>query len=67
MKIRELTLTLTSARGEKEADELYRILDDGTISLIAGIPQIHCHWEARSLEAAIRAAIQDVRSAVFDV
>src|SRR3984893_8832687 len=67
LKIREFTLILTSVPGEKEADELYGIFDDGTISTIAGIPQIHFHREAGSLEAAIRAAIHDVRSAGFDV
>jgi hypothetical protein len=67
MKMREFTLILTSVPGEKEADELYGIFDDGTISTIAGIPQIHFHREAGSLETAIRAAIHDVRSAGFDV
>ena len=67
VKIREFTLILTSIPGEKEADDLYGIFDDGTISTIAGTPQIHFHREAGSLEAAIRAAIQDVRSAGFDV
>ena len=67
MKTREFTLILRSAPGEKEADELYGIFDDGTISIIAGIPRIHFHREAGSLEAAIRSAIREVRSAGFDV
>jgi hypothetical protein len=67
MKIREFTLILTSVPGEEEAEALYGIFDDGTISVIAGVPQIHFHREAGSLETAIRAAIHDVRSAGFDV
>ncbi len=67
MKTREFTLILNSAPEEKEADELYGIFDDGTISIIAGIPQIHFHREAGSLETAIRSAIHEVRSAGFDV
>jgi hypothetical protein len=67
MKIHEFTLILTSLPGEKEADKLYGVFDDGTISAIAGVPQIHFHREAVSLEQAIRGAIRDVRSAGFDV
>ena len=67
MKIREFTLILTTVPGESEADKLYQVFDDGTISTIAGVPQIHFHREAVSLEKAIRSAINDVRSAGFDV
>jgi len=67
MRIREFTLLLTSIPGEKEADKIYGIIDDGTISIIAGVAQIHFHREAVSLEKAIRDAINDVRSAGFDV
>jgi hypothetical protein len=67
MKICEFTLILTSVPGEAEADTLYGIFDDGTISTVAGIPQIHFHREAASLEKAIRTAIEDVRSVGFDV
>ena len=67
MKTREFTLILASVPGEKEADKLYGIFADGTISTIAGVPQIHFHREADSLEKAIRGAINDVRSAGFDV
>jgi hypothetical protein len=67
MKVREFTLILTAVPGEKEADKLYGTIDDGTISSIAGVPQIRFHREASSLERAIRTAIHDVRSAGFDV
>ena len=40
----------------------YGIFNDGTISTIAGVPQIHFHREASSLEEAIRSAMLDVSS-----
>jgi len=67
MKEHEFTLVLTADPTEAEADTLYGTFDDGTISTIAGVPQIHFHREAGSLEEAIRSAIGDVRSAGFDV
>ena len=67
VKEHEFTLVLTADPGEDEADKLYGTFDDGTISTIAGVPQIHFHRRARSLEEAIRAAIGDVRTAGFDV
>jgi hypothetical protein len=67
MKEHEFTLILTADPNEEEADALYGKFDDGTISTIAGIPQIHFHRTAKSLEEAIRSAVGDVRSAGFDV
>ena len=67
MKEHEFTLLLTADPTEVEADKLYGTFDDGTIVTIAGVPQIHFHREAESLEEAIRSAIGDVRSAGFDV
>jgi len=67
MKQHDFTLILTADPNEAEADELYGTFDDGTISTIAGVPQVHFHREAGSLEEAIRSAIGDVRSAGFDV
>jgi hypothetical protein len=67
MKEHEFTLVLTADPNEDEADTMYGALDDGTISTVAGVPQIHFHREARSLEEAIRSAIDDVRSTGFDV
>jgi len=67
MKEHEFTLVLTADPTEAEADTLYGTFDYGTISTIAGVPQIHFHREAASLEEAIRSAIGDVRSAGFDV
>ena len=67
MKEHEFTLVLTADPNEDEADRMYGIFDDGTISTSAGLPQIHFHREAGSLEEAIRSAIGDVRSAGFDV
>ena len=67
MKEHEFTLILTADPDEEQADKLYGAFDDGTISTIAGVPQIHFHREAASLEEAIHSAIGDVRSAGFDV
>ena len=67
MKEHDFTLILTTDPSDDEADRLYGIFDDGTLSTIAGVPQIHFHREARSLEDAIRSAITSVRSAGFDV
>jgi len=67
MKEHEFTLILTAEPNEEEADRLYGVFNDGTISTIAGVPQIHFHREAPSLEEAIRLAIADIRSAGFDV
>jgi hypothetical protein len=57
---------LASDPNEEEADRLYAF-NDGTISTIAGTPQILFQREASSLEEALRSAIKDVRSAGFDV
>ena len=67
MKDHQFTLILTADPNEEEADTIYGIVNDGTISTIAGVPQIHFHRQAPSLEEGIRSAIADVRSAGFDV
>lgn len=67
MKEHEFTLILTEEPDEDESDRLYSVFRDGTISTIAGVPQIHFHREALSLEEAIRSAIRDVSSADFRV
>jgi hypothetical protein len=67
MKEHEFTLILTADPDDEQADKLYGAFNDGTLSTIAGIPQIHFHRESVSLEEAIRSAIGDVRSAGFDV
>ncbi len=67
MKTHEFTLVLTADPNEDDADRMYAAFNDATISTIAGVPQIHFHREARSLEEAIRSAIGDVRSVGFDV
>ena len=67
MKEYEFTLVLTADPNEDEADKMYGTFNDGTISTIAGVPQVRFHREAGSLEEAIRSAIGDVRSTGFDV
>ena len=67
MKEHEFTLILNADPDEEEADRLYAIVSDGTISTIAGLPQIHFHRASPSLVEAIRSAIADVRFAGFDV
>ena len=67
MKEHEFTLVLTADPSDAEADKLYDIVDDGTISTIAGVPQVHFHRQGGSLEEAIRSAIGDVRATGVDV
>ncbi|UCE17176.1 MAG: hypothetical protein JSV84_09740 [Gemmatimonadota bacterium] len=67
MKEHEFTLILSEDPNEEEADRLYGIFDDGTLSTIAGVPQIRSHREAPSLEEAIRSALRDVTTAGFEV
>ena len=67
MKEHEFTLILTTDPSEEEADKLYGCCNDGTLSTIAGVPQMHFHRAALSLEDALRSAIRDVRAAGFDV
>lgn len=67
MKEHEFTLILTADPNEEEADKLYGICNDATLATIAGVPQIHFHREAPSLEEAIRSAMANIRKAGFDV
>ena len=67
MKVHEFTLILTTDPNEEESTRLYSIFDDGTIATIAGVPQIHFHREAPSLEDAIASAVVHVRKVGFDV
>ena len=66
MRIYEFTLILTDDPNEEEADRLYGIFDDGTIVTVNGVPQIHFHREAFSLESAIVSALLDIRKAGFE-
>lgn len=67
MREHEFTLILDADPTDEQADALYGVFDDGTISTVAGVPQIHFHRQANSLEEAIRSAIGDVRAAGFGV
>lgn len=67
MKVHEFTLILTADPNEEESDRLYSIFNDGTLVTMAGVPQIHFHREAPSLENAITSAVEHVRKAGFDV
>ncbi len=67
MREHEFTLVLYSDPSEEQADQLYGVIGDGTISTIAGVPQIQFHRQAPTLEEAIRSAVRDVRSVGFDV
>ena len=66
MSIYEFTLILTADPNQEEVDRLYSIFDDGTIATVEGVPQIHFHREAFSLESAIVSALLEVRKAGFD-
>ncbi len=67
MRIYEFTLVLTTDPNEEEVDRFYSIFDDGTIATVEGVPQIHFHREAFSLESAITSALLDIRKAGFEV
>ena len=67
MKVHEFTLILTVDPNEEESARLYSIVDDGTLATIAGVPQVHFHREAPSLEEAIGSALVNVEKAGFDV
>ena len=67
MKEHEFTFILTTDPSEKEADRLYGCCNYRTLYTNNGVPQIHFHRAALSLEEAIRSAIEDVRAAGFDV
>ena len=67
MREHNFTLILTAAPDDEAADRLYGEFDDGTLSTISGVPQVHFHRQETSLEAAIRSAIANIRSAGFDV
>lgn len=67
MREHAFTLVLTSDPDDDQSDKMYGIFDDGTISTVAGLAQIHFHREADSLEQAIRSAIGDVRAGGLEV
>lgn len=67
MKEHEFTLVLSEEPDEAAADRLYGAIDDGTIATNQGVPRIHFHRQADSLEAAIRSAIGDVQSSGLKV
>lgn len=67
IKTHDFTLVLTAEPDEEQADQMYGAFNDGTISTIAGLPQIHFHRESPSLEEAIRTAIRDVLATGFNV
>ena len=67
MREHEFTLILTTDPSEEDADRLYKVFNDGTLSTIAGSSKIQFHRQADSLEQAIRSAIGDVRSVGIDI
>jgi len=67
MKEHDFTLVLMADPTEDDADKMYAAFNDGTIATVSGVPQIHFYREARSLEEAIRSAIDDVRATGFEV
>jgi len=67
MKEHEFTIVLTTDPTDDDAEQLYSSFNDGTISTLAGVPQILFHRQAASLEDAIRSAARDVRSAGLQI
>jgi len=66
MKPHDFTIILTVDPGDDATDRFYGMTGDGTLSTIAGVPQVHFHREATSLEEAIRSAITNLKSAGLD-
>jgi len=67
MREHEFTVVLTEDPNEDEAERLYGSFDDGTLSTLAGVPQVRFHRKAASLKDAIRSAIANIRAAGCDV
>ena len=67
MRKHDFTLILTADPDEEAADRLYGVCDDGTLATIAGVPQMHFQRADTSLEAAVRSAIENIRSVDFEV
>lgn len=63
MKPHDFTIILTADPDDDATDRFYGMFGDGTVSTVAGVPQVHFHREATSLEAAIRSAIANLKSA----
>ena len=66
MKPHDFTPILTADPNEEESDRLYSILNDGMLVTMVGVPQVHFHRGAPSLEEAIASALAQVRKAGFD-
>ena len=64
----EFTLILQGTDASSpDAEVLYAICNDGTLSRIGGVTRFTVGREAPSLNAAVRSAIADVRRAGFEV
>jgi hypothetical protein len=63
MKTHEFTVILKTKPSLAKADRLYGICQDGTLAIRGGVGEVHFHRRARSLEAALRSALGDVRAA----
>ena len=63
LKTHEFTLILTADPSDAQADKLYGICNDGTLSTVSGVAQIDFHRDANSLEEALRSALADVCAA----
>ncbi len=48
------------------ADALYQVIDDGTAGSCNGVVTIDFHRQGSSLQKAVQAAVDDVRSAGFE-
>ncbi len=67
MKVHEFTLILSTEPTEEEADRLFSVFNDATLATSVGVPQIHFHREASSLEEAIDSALMNVTESGFEV
>jgi hypothetical protein len=62
MRIHEFKLILARTPTEAKADRFYGVCNDGTLLVTEGVAQVQFHRKAKSLEAALRSALADVRA-----
>ena len=67
MKTHEFTLVLAGKLSETKAERFYSACNDGTLTVACGVAQVHFHRLAKSLEEAIRSALEDVHAAKLKV
>ena len=66
-KAHEFILVLDRDPDDDEADRLYGVVQDATLSTSCGVSELTFHREAGNLEDAVKSAVSDVQKAGFPV